>query len=227
MIVKGEGDYHPGPYYLPVTGGWLPPGTDINWWQLGMNPISGVSNSAMVEACVSAYSQTVAMCPGDHWRINNKGGRDRIKTSALARILRYPNSYQSISDFMLNITRALYMEGNAYALALRNSRYEIDELHLMDPNQSNPQLSYDGEIFYNLSGNDVIQKRLGYAGGLVAPQRDVLHIKLHTKRQSPTPLIGESPIIAAYDDIGVGTAIARQQAAFYLNEARPSAVASA
>ncbi|WP_155255461.1 phage portal protein [Bradyrhizobium elkanii] len=224
---KGEGDYRPGPWHLPVTGGWLPVGVgeNWNWWQLGYSPIS-LSRSAMVEACVSAYSQTVAMCPGDHWRLNDEGGRDRVKTSALARILRHPNDYQTISDFLLNTTRSLYTEGNAYALALRNDRYEIDELHLMNPAQSHPRLAYNGEIFYALHGNDVIAKRLGGEAGLLVPQRDVLHIRLHTNSRAPTPLVGESPIVAAYEDVGVGAAISRQQAAFYLNEARPSAVLS-
>jgi hypothetical protein len=81
----------------------------------------------------AGYAQTVAMCQGDHWRSNDRGGRDRVTNSALSRILRKPNSYQSISDFMLNTTRSLYLDGNAYALALRNDRFEVAELHLMNP----------------------------------------------------------------------------------------------
>jgi HK97 family phage portal protein len=62
---------------------------------------------------------------------------------------------------------------------------------------------------------------------LLVPQRDVLHIKLHTVKQRwPVPLVGESPIVAAYADIGVSNAIANQQGSFYMNEARPSAVLS-
>jgi HK97 family phage portal protein len=178
---------------------------------------------------VSAYAQTVAMCPGDHWRMNEKNGRDRITTSALSRIIRHPNTYQSISDFLLNAVRWLYLQGNAYALALRNSRYEIDELHLMTSNESYPRVAENGEIFYYLYGNDVIENRLRYYGyeyPIVVPQRDVLHIRLHTNYQYPRPLIGESPICAAYGDIGVGGAIAQQQLQFYRNEARPSAVLS-
>ena len=228
FVRRGEGDYHPGPWYLPVTGGWLPAGVgeSFNWWQRGYDPIGLSSQSAMVEACVSAYAQTVAMCPGDHWRLNSKNGRDRVKNSALARILRHPNDYQSISDFLLNATRSLYLDGNAYALALRNDRFEIDELHLMDPKLSYPRLATTGDIIYSLYGNDVIEKRLGYEQ-LVVPQRDVLHIRLHTVRHRfPTPLIGESPIVAAYSDVGMSSAIAAQQLKFYMNEARPSAVLS-
>ena len=220
-----EGAVRPGPYYLPITGGWLPNGASINWWQEGHIPVYASTRSAMVEACVSAYSQTVAMCPGDHWRSNNKGGRDRVKTSALARVLRHPNHYQSISDFMLNMVRSLYLNGNAYALALRNDRYEVDELHLMNPEISHPRLAETGEIFYWLGGNDIIAK-LTREQMLVVPGRDVLHIRLHERRRYPRPIVGETPLVSAYTNINVSETIVQQQAAFYANEARPSAVLS-
>ena len=112
-----EGEPRPGPYYLPISGGYLPDGASTNWWQEGyyVQPVG--SRQAMVEACVSAYSQTVAMCPGSHWRMNEKGGRDRVTTSSLSRLLKGPNVYQTMSDLMLNLTRQLYIDGNAYALA--------------------------------------------------------------------------------------------------------------
>jgi phage portal protein BeeE len=86
------------------------------------------------------------MCPGTHWRSTGDGGRERVTTSALSRILKRPNSYQSISDFMLNLTGALYDNGNAYALALRNNRFEIAELHLMDSRSSSPRIAATGEM---------------------------------------------------------------------------------
>jgi len=180
----------------------------------------------MVEACVSAYSQTVAMCPGNHWRSNDKGGRDRVDNSALMRILRHPNDYSSISDFMLNATRMLYLEGNAYALALRNSRFEVDSLHLFDSRQSFPQVAETGDVFYHLGGNEIIMRRLESFGGgrLIVPARDVLHIKLHCEEAFPRPLIGQSPLVSAMAEIGVSDAILRQQMQFYANQARPSAV---
>ncbi len=85
----------------------------------------------MVEACVSAYSQTVAMCPGDHWRRTSDGGRVRVSGSPLAAIIRRPNAYQTISDFLLNATRDLYQHGEFFALAVRDGRGDISELHLM------------------------------------------------------------------------------------------------
>jgi hypothetical protein len=60
-----EGEYRPGPYYLPVTHGWLPAdvGNSINWWQNGYTPLLVGTKLAIIEACISAYSQTIAMCP--------------------------------------------------------------------------------------------------------------------------------------------------------------------
>lgn len=225
-----EGQYRPGPYYLPVTGGFLSAevGQYWNFWQKGYDVLPAGARSAIVEACVSAYSQTVAMCPGDHWRSNDKGGRDRVTNSALSRVLRYPNAYQTMSDFLLNAVRQLYIEGNAYALCLRNDRYEIDELHLMNSQSSFPQIAPEtGDIFYRLGGNEVIENQLkGDMEQLIVPARDVLHIRLHTDRRTPRPLVGETPLLAALGDMGTLDAMTAQQQSFYLNQARPSAVLS-
>lgn len=215
-----EGEYRPGPYLLDE--GWLPAGTAWNFWQKGENVRPYGAHSAMVEACVSAYSQTVAMCPGDHWRLKGDGGRERITTSAITRVLRKPNSYQTISDFLLNAVRNLYTEGNAYALAIRNDRFEIAELHLMSSRQCAAVVGEDGSVFYNLAGNEIIDRRFSSPNAIV-PARDVLHLRLHTPRH---PLRGESPILAAALDIAAGNAAVQRQISFFLNEARPSIMLS-
>lgn len=211
-----EGAYRPGPYLL--SDGWLgaSAGRLINWWQAGYSLQPYGERSAMVEACVSAYAQTAAMCPGDHWRKLPNGGRERVSTSALSRIMKRPNDYQSISDFMLNLTRRLYSSGEAFALAVRNDRFEIAELHLMQYGQ--PYIGDDGSVFYHLSGNEIVERRFSDLG-IPRPARDVLHVRLHTPRH---PLKGESPILAAQLDLAMSGAALNQQIAFYLNQARPS-----
>jgi HK97 family phage portal protein len=222
-----EGQVRPGPYTLPLTGGWLPDGAPSNWWQMGMDPIPYGECSAIVEACVSAYSQTIAMCPGDHWRATSKGGRERVKNSALSRILRSPNAYQTISDFLLNAVRQLYIDGNAYALALRNDRFEITELHLMQSRLSKPMVNQStGDVFYRMGGNYVISNQLLEEYPILVPQRDVLHIRLHADRRYPFPLWGISPLLSATSDLMINDAIYGQQINFYLNQARPAAVIS-
>jgi HK97 family phage portal protein len=210
-----EGAYRPGPYLL--DGGWLSAsaGRLLNWWQSGYSLQSYGAGNAMVEACVSAYSQTVAMCPGDHWNGLENGGRERNTKSALSRILRRPNDYQSISDLLLNITRRLYEKGEAFGLGIRNDRNEISELHWMRTGYV--RLAEDGSIFYDLSGNEIVEQRFDLSAPI--PARDVLHVRLHTPRH---PLKGESPILATTLDLALSGAALNQQIAFYLNQARPS-----
>jgi HK97 family phage portal protein len=155
------------------------------------------------------------MCSGDHWRRLDNGGRERVTNSALSRIMRHPNDYQSISDFLLNLTRRLYERGNAYAVAVRNDRAEITELHLMRTGEA--MVAEEGSIFYSLSGNEIIERRLDLSRGV--PSRDVLHVRLHTPRH---PLKGESPILAAQLDLAMSGAALNQQVQFYVNQSRPS-----
>lgn len=201
-----------------LDDGWLSSkaGRLLNWWQAGYSPQPYGQGSAMVEACVSAYSQTVAMCPGDHWRRLENGGRERVTNSALSRILKRPNDYQSISDFLLNVTRRLYDKGEAFALAVRNDRFEITELHWMR-NGYPCVAAEDGSIFYSLSGNEIVEHRFDLS--MPIPSRDVLHVRLHTPRN---PLKGESPILSAALDLALSGAALGQQVAFYINGARPS-----
>jgi HK97 family phage portal protein len=221
-----EGQPRSGPFHLPVTGGWLPDGAPVNWWQTGISP-SGGERSAIVERCIALYAETAASLPGAHWQRNARGGRTRMRNSALARILAKPNEYETPSSFMLNAMHSLYREGNCFALALRNDRFEVESLHLMDPRMSAPLVASDGSIFFRLAGNDVIRRMLGDDDDpLIVPARDVLHIKLHSGHRHPHPLVGETPLLAAMADIAVGNAFLQQQLQFLANQARPSAVLS-
>lgn len=210
-----EAQFRPGPYYL--SNGWISAsaGRYLNWWQTGYRPEPYGERSAMLEACISAYSQTVPMCNGDHWRQLDNGGRERVTNSALSRILRKPNDYQSISDFFLNLTRRLYERGEVFAYAVRNNRAEIVELHLM--REGRAQIAEDGSVFYSISGNQIIEQRISFE--YPVPARDVLHVRLHTPRH---PLKGESPILSTTLDMAMSGAALSQQVAFYLNQARPS-----
>jgi len=215
QVKVAEGEPRPGPYQLIDGGLSAKAGKFLNFWQMGYSVQPGGEASSMVEACVSAYAQTVAMCPGDHWRTMEDGGRERVTTSALSRVLRRPNDYQSISDLLLNLTRSLYEKGEAFAFAPRDGRNDIYELHLM--RLGRPLVGADGSIFYDLGGNEIAERR--YDLSRPVPARFVLHVRLHTPRH---PLKGVSPILATVLERSLGGAALNQQVAFYLNQARPS-----
>jgi HK97 family phage portal protein len=210
-------------FMLPLGGGFIPGDWPTNFWQLGYNPLQ-VGGGAIVYSCIAAYAQTTAMCPGTHWRSTNDGGRERVSNSALSRILKAPNSYQSNSDFLLNLTGALYENGNAYALAIRNNRYEIAELHLMDSRISAPRIAVTGDIFYHLAGNPVIDNSIPREMLGAVPARDVLHVRLNTHNNPSRPLIGEPPLTSALLDIAASNNMVQQALSYTSNQARPSGV---
>src|SRR5215831_8884634 len=224
LLKATEGRPRRGPYHLPITGGWLPDGAPVNWWQTGLSPTGG-ERSAVVERCIALYAETAASLPGAHWRRNARGGRTRVENSALSRVLRRPNEYETFSTFMLNAVHSLYCEGNCFALALRNERFEVASLHLMNPRMSAPLVAETGDVFFRLAGNAVVDHIFGDSQ-LLVPQRDVLHVKLHSNHRYPHPLVGETPLAAAMADIAVGNAFVQQQLQFLANQARPSAVLS-
>ena len=233
----GEGNPHDGPWRVINPEGWLPRewGKYWNYWQMGYDPLPA-GRSATVEACIDAYAQTIAMCPGDEWWLNADGGRERVTTSALSRILQRPNDYQSRSDFFLNLARDLYSEGNTYALAQRNDRSEVAAFHPFNPRQSKPIIGPRGEVFFQLTGNNVIEKLFGRADGttlpgfsavivdghLVVPARDVLHVKL--EQEEGQPLLGVPPLRHAAGAIAAQMAIGDQLIKMFANMNRPPGV---
>lgn len=222
-----EGEPRDGPWMVHWPDGMLPNAWGKNWnyWQMGYDPIDGVGSVAVVEACVQAYASTISQCPGDHWRATPDGGRERVTNSALSRILRAPNHYQTRSDFVLMLVRNLYLDGNSYHLAERNSRFEVSAMHPFDPKQSKAVIGNDQSVFYELSGNNVLQgPGYGYPTNsslkFVVPQRDVLHVKLATERDNW--LKGVPPLRHAMDAVVAQQMIGRQLINLFANGGRPS-----
>ena len=207
-------------YPLPVTGGWLPSDSEWNFWQRGKDPLQVGPNST-VHACVDAYAQTIAALKMHHVRVTDEEGTVPIKTSALSRIARRPNGYQTRSDFVLNLVKSLMLRGNCYAYAIRNDRNEITELHLTPPNTTVPYIDNETQsIFYGLGQNPMLSPETLRA---MIPARDMLHIRLYTPEH---PLVGISPIANLASSIAANNAITNHQATFFTNMRRPSGVLS-
>jgi len=203
----GEGNYHPGPY--TVSGGWLPSawGQYLNYWQMDLDPLTAPSSS-IVEACVWAYVRAIAQLPGYHRLELDNGGTETITTSALARLLRAPNPYQTPSDFLVHLIRSLLLNGNSYWIAQRNDRGEVEALHWTDPRACRVrEVGVQGqafrEVFYEIGDNPLFDSVIGRSN-LVVPARDVFHVKLATPRH---PLVGETWLAALPTEIGQNAAI--------------------
>jgi HK97 family phage portal protein len=224
----GEGNYHPGPY--TVSGGWLPHswGQNLNFWQMDLDPLP-FPTSSIVEACVWAYVRAIAQLPGYHRRELDNGGTETVTTSALSRLLRVPNGYQTPSDFLVHLIRSLLLNGNSYWVAQRNERSEVVALHWTDPRgccvrEIGVQGQVFKEVFYEISSNPLVTfpNSIG-ANNIVVPARDVFHVKLATPRH---PLVGETWLAALALELFQRGAINNASSTFAQNMSRPSGVLS-
>jgi len=110
---------------------------------------------------VWAYIRAIAQLPGYHKRELDNGGTETVSTSALSRLLRSPNAYQTPSDFLVHLVRSLLYTGNSYWIAQRNDRQEIEALHWTDPRSCRVrEVKVEGqvfsEVFYEIGDNPLI-----------------------------------------------------------------------
>lgn len=205
-------------YPLPISGGFIPSSWPWNWWQQGRNPVGHADNVAAVQSATDAYAQAIASIPAGHFEILADESRSRMKNSAVNRVLRNPNGYQTGSDFKLNGIKSLLLRGNMYAVALRNDRNEVRELHLL-PHSTTPYIEPETKaVFYGLGDNPMLGSL-----DMMVPARDVFHLRLYTPRH---PLVGVSPIESAAASIMSNAAITHHQASFFNRMSRPSGVLS-
>jgi HK97 family phage portal protein len=202
------------------SGSEIPSSWPINWWQRGWSaPSASWSDFSPIRACVSVISQELSRIPPDHIRLLPDGGQELITTSAAYRALRRPNDYQTRSDFFLNMTRWLLLDGNAYAYAKRNGRGEVASLWPLHPRTCRPYIEPEsGSVFYQV-GNDAWTQVGEIDANQFVPAREILHVRLETPNN---PLVGESPLVAAELSATTGVAIQRNSAAFFANKAQPS-----
>lgn len=226
----------PGGTMYATNEGWISSSWGMNFGQLAYDPIKGGWNS-VVYACICRYAFTIAQLPGYHQRALDNNGTETIITSALSRILKKPNAYQTRSDFMRNMVFSLLAEGNSYAVGLRNNRQEVAELHQMPssgcrvlygPPFDGAPYGQPGEIFYSIGGNPILNfwDDPAYASGQrwIVPQRDILHFCGPSRPDDP--LRGESPLVAGGLPVALSSGAGGMLAGFFANAARPSGVLS-
>jgi HK97 family phage portal protein len=189
------------------------------WWQTAQRPLNG-GNNAVVEACVRRYSSSISSMPIEHYRTLADGTRVPVRNSAPLRVLRKPNPLMNQVEFLSNAVRSLFYRGNAYAIAQRNNRTEVNSLWLLRPEMVHAyRLPDDGGVVYSYGDSRFTYEN--FDPNYFVPARDMLHIKLATPDD---PLRGVSPIESVVASIATNSAITAGSATFFQNQARPSGV---
>jgi len=206
----------------PAWLSWPRKETTWNWWQFTSDRgLNDYARFAPVFACWRVISEEIARIPVYVADIQDNNVKIKNTTSAASRVLRNPNNYQTISDFLLYISQSLLADGNAYVYGPRNDRFERQAAYPINPKKVKPYISeVDGDIYYHIADSEVLS--IGdIQEGFWVPARDMMHVRLFTYEH---PLIGISPLTAASLGINAGLNINAQTAAFFGNMGRPSGI---
>lgn len=192
------------------------------WMQLGYN-IGSVSTevSSPVEAGVSLIAGDISTLPCMPYESLEDGSWRLLKTHAAFRLMRKPNHYQTISDFLNYMIRSVLLWGNAYAWVDRNRRGEPMAIYPVSPRSVMPAVAPDGSVFYSIMFDDLMRDEGGDLEETLVPAGDIFHHRIMYDRH---PLKGVSPLYAIGDAAALNSSIAQNMAAFHKNAARPSGI---
>ena len=196
-----------------------------NGWERGLRlagPVDGRGVPAAF-ACVMSFSRAASQCYPAHKRVNDAGKHELVEDSPAARLLRYPNPYQTFDQWLFNVIAGMGFDGESLALIVRDGRQAPAELHQVPRRAWQPYVDpTSGAVFYSVAESPQGLYPRRPAGELV-PARDVIHFRQYTPRH---PLVGETALAAAALATGINVALSASQAAFFSNMARPAGILS-
>lgn len=190
-------------------------------WQMNKECFGPQGIFSAVYACIAIISGDVAKLPPKIRRRMPDGSKMDYDNHPAARVLWYPNTYQTHVDFWGQFMACSLYAGNAYVYLIRDMRGVITEMHILDPRRVRVLLAADGSVFYRVG--------LDPMAGLsetetYVPARNMLHHRLLALNH---PLIGLTPLYAAGISAMTGQTIQQNSYAFFSNMSRPSGVLTA
>lgn len=145
---------------------------------------------------------------------------EEIDSPAFSPVLRKPNPIQNRIQFIEGWILSKLIYGNTYVLKVRDERRVVRAMYVLDPAKVTPLVSDDGEIFYQLSSDNIA----GLAQDVTVPATEVIHDRFNCLFH---PLVGTSPIFAAGLAAMQGLRIQNNSTYFFGNKSVPGGVLTA
>jgi HK97 family phage portal protein len=199
-----------------------------NWIPIVREPYTGAwqNNEALVLEtplsnptvfrCVSLISGDIAKNPPNLVEVDGDGIWTVTTSPAFSPVLRKPNRYQTIGQFLEQWMLSKLLTGNTYVLKDRDARGVVVALYVLDPAQVKVLVAPDGSVYYELARNDLA----GVAEGeLAAPAREIIHDRWNCAYH---PLVGISPLYACGGAANLANLIGSSQSKFFTAGGRPS-----
>lgn len=173
-----------------------------------------------VMACVRMLAEDTSKAIPDLYRNHDDGSRKVATDHPLRRLLIEPNDWQTWQEFAMQMTAALVMRGNGYAVMPRDMAGRVRYFVPVNPDRVALWEAPDGSLFYMVTRAGLHETAVLRDEPILVPARDMLHLK----GLSSNGLIGMSPIAVAREAIGLALAQEEQAGRWMGNAARPSGV---
>lgn len=212
------------------TKALAPVNTRGGWWPLVREPFAGAWQqnkeiaaddylaSPIVYACLTLIANDIGKLRARVMQRDADGvWSEQRDASTRARTLRKPNHFQNQIQFKQWWVTSKLRFGNAYVLLRRDENGLPREMFLLDPQRVTPLVTDDGQVFYQLSPDNMGDLR----ASVTVPASEIIHDRMNCLYH---PLVGVPPIYAAAIAAGIGIHIQRNVANFFANSARPSGI---
>lgn len=173
-----------------------------------------------VFSCMTLIASDIAKMRVKFVAMDADGIWNETTSPAYSPVLRKPNDYQNRIQFWENWMLSKLSRGNTYVLKQRDARNVVTKLFVLDPNRVTPLVSDSGDVFYQLSSDNLI----GFPTQVTVPAREIIHDRFNCLFH---PLVGISPIYASGLAATQGLHIQNNSATFFANGSRPGGVLTA
>jgi HK97 family phage portal protein len=173
-------------------------------------------SNPVVFRCVTLIASDIAKLPLRLVQVDAHGVWTETSSPAFSPVLRKPNSYQTIGQFLESWMLSKLLWGNSYILKDRDARGVVTALYVLDPCRVKPLVSPDGAVYYELQTNELA----GIVGSvLVVPAKEVIHDRWNCAWH---PLVGLSPLYACGGAARQGLEMQAASTSFFSSGGRPS-----
>jgi len=173
-----------------------------------------------VYSCITLIASDIAKLRVKLVEQDDDGIWTEIASSAFSPVLRKPNGFQNRIQFWENWFLSKLTTGNTYVLKQRDARQVVERLYVLDPRRVTPLLTEDGDVYYDLSADNIA----GLTGRLIVPASEIIHDRMNCLFH---PLVGTSPIFAAGVAATQGLRIQDNSATFFGNQSKPGGILTA
>lgn len=140
---------------------------------------------------------------------------------AFSPVLRKPNHYQTRQQFIETWVLSKLLHGNAYTLKIRDNRGVVTKLYVLDPTRVTPLVAPDGSVYYQVQSDDLSKLPNDMPA---IPASEIIHDRMECLFH---PLVGISPLFAAFLAASQGLRIQKNSEKFFANMSRPSGMLTA